>query len=443
VRVMDINELIYKVFQAGVVGAGGAGFPTHVKLKASVDTYLINGAECEPLLDGDKFLMTEKADKLVSAGNEIAEALGGARLLFGLKAKNQEAGSALEEAGAETVKIKDYYPAGDEVILIHEALQRIVPEGKLPLSVGVVVNNVESLYNIYNAIQDIPVTHTFVSVGGAVNVPGLYRVPLGASASDLLKAAGGVSIEDPVFVDGGPMMGTYRKTPDFPLTKISKAVLVLPEKSALVKYETMPLSNMLKQARVACCQCNQCTLACSRNLVGYDLEPHKIMRAMAYGNQQNMEVLKTAMLCSECNLCSGLHACPMQLSPRRVNQEIKRSLREQGVKIDFPERTMEAHPLRDYRLLPGSRLKKRLQLDSYDIHSPFRGDLDVHQVKIPMKQHIGTPCVPVVEKGEKIRSGQIIGMIPEDALGSRIHASIKGVVSSVDPENVVIIKDEE
>jgi Na+-translocating ferredoxin:NAD+ oxidoreductase RnfC subunit len=306
-----------------------------------------------------------------------------------------------------------------------------------------VVSNVESLYNIYNALQGIPVTHTYVSAGGAVSEPGLYRVPVGASATALLEAAGGTSLTEPFYIDGGPMMGMYRKDPNFPLTKLSKALLVLPETSALVKYETMPVANMLKQARVACCQCNQCTIACSRNLVGYDLEPHKIMRAMAYGHQQNMDILKMAMLCSECNLCSGLHACPMQLSPRRVNQEIKRTFREQGVRPEFPEKEMEVHPLRNYRLLPSSRIKQRLNLAAYDTHPPFKGDLEVTRVKIPMQQHIGVPSIPIVERGEKVRLGQLIGTIPEETLGARIHASIDGYVSSVDPEYVVITKDKE
>ncbi len=442
---MNKKTLIRKVFDAGVVGAGGAGFPTHVKLGATgADTYLINGAECEPLLDADCHLMTTMAKELVDAGRITAEALG-ARLLFGVKAKHAEAIDALRSAGADVFEARDYYPLGDEVILIADALGRAVPEGRLPIEVGVVVNNVETLLNIHGALEGTPVTHTYVSTGGAVGRPTLFRAPIGTNARELLDASGGIGIDpaEAVFIDGGPMMGRYSDTPDFPVTKTTKGILVLPRDSLLATLERMPVEEMLKRARVCCCQCNQCTVACSRNLVGMGIEPHRIMRAMAYEGTRNGDVLRMALLCSECNLCSALHACPMGLSPRRVNQQIKKALRESGVAPAFEKREASPHPLREYRLAPSGRIKERLGLSVYDRESVFEPDL-LHpsEVRIPLKQHVGAPSAPVVTEGQAVATGECIAIPPEGALGAKIHASVDGSVVSVTSGMVVLRRRE-
>ncbi len=435
---MGRESLVEAVRRAGVVGSGGAGFPAHVKLQAKgIDTYLVNGAECEPLLEGDRALMASRAPELVSAAETVAEALG-AKPVFALKEKYREAAEALAKAGATVAASRDYYPLGDEVILIWETLGRIVPEGSLPLDVGVVVNNVETVLNIHGALQGRPVTHTFVSSGGAVASPGLFRAPLGASAREVIEASGGVTIPDPVYVDGGPMMGRYADDPDFPVTKTTKAILVLPRDSLLARMEQMPVKTMLKQARVSCCQCNQCTLACSRHLVGIGIEPHRIMRTMAFEETRNREVLQMALLCSECNLCSALHACPMGLSPRRVNQQIKKLFREEGIRPSFPQRALSVHPLRDYRLLPSSRLKARLGLDKYDVEVPYRGELEVTEVTILLKQHAGAAAATLVASGDVVAEGDCIAAPPEGALGARIHASLGGVVKSVDGQRIVL-----
>ena len=201
------------------------------------------------------------------------------------------------------------------------------------------------------------------------------------------------------------------------------------------------MEHMLKQARYACIQCNQCTVACSRNLVGYNLEPHKIMRAMAYVEQRTPEILKQAFLCSECNLCSGLHACPMQLSPKRVNQELKKALKAQGIRPDFEKREINAHPLREYRLLPSSRLVRRLGLAPYDVHVPFNGEVFPKEVTIPLVQHLGAPSTPVVSAGDRVEKGQLIAEIPEGALGARIHASMAGTVTEVSPQGIRIVAE--
>jgi Na+-translocating ferredoxin:NAD+ oxidoreductase RnfC subunit len=436
---VDAEELSRLVREAGVIGAGGAGFPTYVKYQAKgIDTYLINGAECEPLLYVDQRLMERHSDLLTRTARTVAEALGAPRSLFGLKSKYLGSVGALTAAGAEVHQMGAYYPAGDEILLIEDCVGRIVPEARLPLEVGVVVNNVETLYNVARAIEGIPVTETFVTVGGAVANPGVWAVPIGTDASELLAAAGGSTADDPIFVDGGPMMGIYRDDVHFPVSKTTKGLLVLERRSALARYEKMPLEHMLRQAKFACIQCSQCTISCSRNLAGWHLEPHKIMRALAYSNQTHPEILKSAFLCSECNLCSGLHACPMQLSPRRVNQLLKKTLREKGIKPDFPKRELQAHPQRSYRLVPSHRLEARLGLLRYDRPTPYLGLFETRRVTIPTSQGIGAPAEPLVAPGDRVEKGQLIAKAKEGALSVSVHASIPGVVRQVTPKNIEI-----
>lgn len=435
---MTKDELTELVRHAGVVGAGGAGFPTHVKLQATdIDTYVINGAECEPLLYVDQTLMLNWASYLIAASKAMSSVMG-CKVVFGVKQKHGDCISALQAAGGDVCVLGDYYPAGDEVILLHECVGRIVPEGGLPLHVGAIVNNVETLYNIGRALEGKPVTHSFVQVGGAVLSPGVWSVPLGVEASKLVEAAGGPTIDEPVFVDGGPMMGQYHKDANFPVTKMTKAILVLPSNSAFARYENMPVSVMLRQARVACCQCSECTMVCSRYLIGYDLRPHKIMQAMAYESMRLPEIVQSAMLCSECNLCSGLYACPMHLSPRRVNQVIKGAMRQQGVKPQFEKKAIYPRAERPFRLVPTKRLMSRLGLGTYDVHPPFNGEFVAERVKIPLKQHTGAPSIPVVSLHDEVQEGDLIAKLPDNALGANVHASISGLVEEITSEYIAI-----
>ena len=436
---MEQSELIQLVHNAGVVGSGGAGFPTDVKFKAQgIDTYIINGAECEPLLSVDQYLMAAEAERLHRAAQAVGSALGAGRVVFALKGKYKEAIQALEAAGAEIFKLGSYYPVGDEIILIQEVTGRTVPETHLPLEVGVLVNNVETLYNVAMALESVPLTHSWVTVGGAVARPGIWRVPLGTPAGDLISAAGGAVIPNPVYVDGGPMMGKFHTAPDFFVSKTTKGLLVLPDDGVLARYEMMPVEMMLRQAKFVCMQCSQCTVVCSRNLVGYNLEPHKIMRAIAFRRMLSPEVFQGAFVCSECNICSGLHACPMQLSPRRVNQLLKAALREEGVKPNFPVREIKPKRERKFRLLPSERLEGRLKLSQYSVHYTCAEEHKPSFVQISMRQHIGAPAVPIVAEGETVCCGQLIGRAAEGVLSVNIHASISGVVTSVSDGSVEI-----
>lgn len=178
-------NLVEQVRLAGVVGAGGGGFPTHVKLAGKADTVIANGAECEPLLHKDAAVMEHEAVAMVRGIQLAMEAVGAATGIVGIKAKNKHAVEAVEAAcKGTTVRVHllgDYYPAGDEYDLVHETTGRLIPPGGIPLNVGIVVCNVETFVNIAAAAEGRPVTHKTLTIAGAVRSPRTITVPLGMS----------------------------------------------------------------------------------------------------------------------------------------------------------------------------------------------------------------------------------------------------------------------
>lgn len=178
-------NLIELVKAAGVVGAGGAGFPTHVKLNTKVDCFIVNAAECEPLIETDKYLCRTWAERIVGTVPVIAEAIGASRKVIALKAKYEKEIAALEQAvrtsgsDVEIFRLGYFYPAGDEQTMIQQVTGRCVPERGLPSDVGCVVDNVGTVLNIADALEGKPVTDKYLSVVGEVQRTSLLHVPIG------------------------------------------------------------------------------------------------------------------------------------------------------------------------------------------------------------------------------------------------------------------------
>lgn len=438
-------ELSKKIFEAGVVGAGGAGFPTHVKAKAKVEFVLANGAECEPLIHKDYEFMLNFAERIVAGMNLMVEETNAKKGYFGLKAKNVKAVEAvtphLKDTRIEMTQLGDFYPAGDEYELVYEATKRLIPAAGIPLDVGCVVNNVETLYNIMNADEGIPVTEKFVCVTGAVKKPSTFFAPIGMTFRELLEHVGGATVSDYALFSGGVMMGNFTKDLDEVITKTSAGFILLPKSHYLVKRKDQPEQNWHRIGKSACDQCSYCTEFCPRYLLGYDVQPHKVMRSLGFTKTGAEMWNQMAELCCACGLCT-LYACPEDLYPKEACDKSKTEMRAQGVKYVQPH-PVKVHPMKEGRRVPLKMLIKKLNLQDYDVHTPFNPQSPVPStVTILLKQHIGEAAQPKVEIGAKVNKGDVIARPAEGKLGSVIHSSIRGMVTQVTDKFIRIKKVE-
>lgn len=426
---------------AGVTGAGGAGFPTHVKIAARAEVVIANGAECEPLSHVDQELMINRAPAILAGMRLAMQSTGAARGVFGVKKKYTAALGALREAigdagDVSVFEVGNFYPAGDEHVLVYDVLGRIVPEGGIPINVGVVVQNIETLYNIQAASQGTPVTHKHITIAGEVRQPMTVRVPIGVSLREVLDLAGGPLTPDPVVLDGGAMMGHVVGDLDEPVTKRTKLLLVLPYDHQLSVKRRQSRSEIEKHAISSCDQCFMCTDYCPRHAQGHAIQPHKLILLLASGIPLTDAQMAGALLCCECRTCN--YACPVHLSPGDIAISVKHDLLKAGLKNPY-HRMTEANPYREFRRVPIYRLINRLGLARYDRPAPLT---DVPQmfkrVTLVLQQHIGAPARPVVSVGDRVAVGDVVGEIPAAALGARIHASIAGVVREVSASAIVI-----
>ncbi len=431
------DSLIDQIRNCGVVGAGGAGFPTHVKLAATVDTLIINAAECEPILVTDQWLTIASAAEIVDGIRAVARQVGAKRIVIGIKEHYDEMIAALRPCltGAPEIELHlfhDFYPAGDEQIMVYDITGRIVPEGGIPLDVGTVVQNVSTMLSVRRAMFDQPVIRKAVTVAGEVLNPGVYEVPIGISAAEVINAAGGPLLDRFEVIDGGPMMGSLLPGLDSPVVKTTAGYILLPPDHPVVVSRQVPDRTALRRTSSVCCHCRMCTDMCPRRLLGHRIEPHLAMRSILAGREPAKDVMAMAWLCSQCGVCEE-YACDMGLSPKQIFGIFKDRLIADGRKNpchEKPESTFESFA---WIRVPKARLTRRLDLHKYLL--PQSGEIvairDPWIVRIPLKQHVGVPSVAVVSEGDVVRAGQVIGEIPEGKLGARIHASIGGVVKGV------------
>lgn len=443
-----VKITVEDVRQAGVVGAGGAGFPTYVKLSAKADTVLLNAAECEPLLHKDKELLRHHCEEVLTGLAAARQLVGARQAIIGIKEKYHEIIEQLQcrlPKGMELARLPDSYPAGDEMILVYDVLGRVVPPGGLPLDVGAVVINVETAFNIAHSVEQ-PVTEKYLTVGGAVQQPVTLRVPVGISIGECVSAAGGPTVPNPCYMIGGLMMGRLETNPEALVDKTTGGIIVLPEDHPVVERRRQPWSQIARIGRSACDQCSFCTELCPRWLLGHPIEPHRAMRSLGF-NLVGYANVQGTLFCCECNLCS-FYSCPEGLDPKNVCAENKRRLLSEG------QRWKEAPFVPDRarwhlanRRAPMPRLIHKLALNQFRNEGPLQPTvLSTTRVGILLKQHVGAPCKPLVQPGDRVQKGQLVGLPPEQngkpALGAPVHASLDGWVTAVE-ENLLWIEAQE
>lgn len=429
--------------QMGVVGAGGAGFPTYVKSQAQVEFVIANGAECEPLIHKDLELMLHFPDKIIQGMKIMMEATQARKGKFGIKEKHQDAidkiSKFIKGTSIDFTFLGDFYPSGDEYEVVYAATGRLIPPAGIPLQVGCVVDNVETLFNVANAVENKPVTRKIISVSGEVKNPKSFFVPVGTTFRDVIELVGGTTVKDFAIIVSGLMMGSITFNLDEVVTKTTAGLIILPKDHFLVTRKTQPPENRNRIGKSTCDQCSYCTEFCPRYLLGYEVMPHKVMRSLGFTLTGEAIWNQWAELCCACGLCT-LYACPEDLFPKEACDKAKFDMRQAGIKFKQTKEVV-VHPMKESRRVPQSQLRRRLKVDQYDVETPFEElDFKPEEVKIKLQQHIGKPAKPVVEVGEYVKEGQVIGEISENDLGSFIHSSIDGKVAEVTEQHILIKK---
>ena len=428
------------VRNAGVVGCGGAGFPAHVKTASTAEWVIANGAECEPLLHKDLELMRREPEAVAEGCRLLAEATGARRTVVGIKRKYEDSLAPLRDAlgktGAEIHWLGDYYPTGDEYVLVYEVTGKLIPPHGIPLNIGAVVNNVETLRNYALAAAGKPVVTKYVTVAGAVRRPGTFEVPIGSTYAHLIDAAGGVTAGDFAVFSGGIMMGKLETDMTLPVTKTTAGLVVLPADHRLVRRKELPLESMHRIGKSACDQCSYCTEFCPRYLLGYDVQPHKVMRSLGFTATGEAMWNQWADLCCSCGLCT-LYACPEDLYPKEACDRSKADLKARGVRFDG-DIPLEPHPMYDGRHVPVKQLMRKLGIEEYDAPAPFTDRaISPTLIRLPLKQHAGEPAKPVVAVGQTVAKGDLVAEPAPGKLGARLHAGIHGVVTRIADEIII------
>lgn len=312
---MSHKEILEAVKNAGIVGMGGAGFPTHIKLSPKndheIEYILVNGAECEPYLTSDYRVMLEEPERLVGGLKIILSLFKNATGLICIEDNKPAAVAVLNElvkneSNIELKILKTKYPQGSERKLIYAATGRKVNSTMLPADAGCIVQNVDTVCSVYRAVaENIPlIRRIFTVTGEAVKEPQNFRVPVGISYAELAEAAGGFISEPKKLISGGPMMGLALYTLDVPVIKTSSALLALLEDDVAILEEA------------PCIRCGRCVSACPSRLI-----PQKLMEAAERFDDAAYEELG-GMECYECGCCTFV--CP---SGRRLTQAFRQTRR--------------------------------------------------------------------------------------------------------------------
>ncbi len=439
-------SLVEQVREAGVIGAGGAGFPAYKKIDARVDIVIANGAECEPLLFKDKVLLENYAAEMIGGLQLVMQHTGARKGIVVIKHKNRKAIAAVTTHLRENLSLfemEDVYPAGDEYEVVYHSTGRRIPSGGLPLHLGVVVQNVETLYHIHRAAHGQPVTHSLMTIHGHVKQPLTAWFPVGMSYGEALQVAGGATIDDFVLLDGGPMMGKVVTDLATPVTRVTSGIIVLGRNTHLAGRKMQSEQAFKRIGKSACDQCSLCTEMCPRYLLGYPIQPHLVMRSLLTTGPMSSTLTHWAQACCECNICT-LWACPEELDPRNVCVVTKRDLKQQGKWLSaeqLQKLTKEVHPLKPYRSVPTERLMRRLGLHQFKAEAPlYTGEIAPARVNISLQPSVGVPPSPVVRVGERVHEGDLLARAAEFALSVPAHASIAGQVTAVG-HNIVIVRE--
>ncbi|PJJ28571.1 electron transport complex subunit RsxC [Lacrimispora celerecrescens] len=316
-KTLSKEEIRNLVKEAGVVGLGGAGFPTHVKLtpkdESKIDTIIVNGAECEPYLTSDYRMMLEEPESIIKGLNIILQLFDNAKGVIGIESNKPEAIKLMTELVKDEPRItvcplQTKYPQGGERTLIYAVTGRKINSTMLPADAGCMVDNVDTVISIYNAVaKGIPLIRRIITVtGDAIANPQNYNVRTGTSYTELIEASGGFKTEPEKVISGGPMMGQALFNFNIPVTKTSSALTCLTKDEVAVN------------APSACIRCGRCVKVCPGNIV-----PQMIMDAAERSDLERFVKLN-GMECCECGCCA--YICPARRPLTQAFKEMRKEV---------------------------------------------------------------------------------------------------------------------
>lgn len=316
-KTLSKEEIRTIVKEAGVVGLGGAGFPTHVKLtpkdESKIDTIIVNGAECEPYLTSDYRMMLEEPESIIKGLNIILQLFDNAKGVIGIESNKPEAIKLMTELVKDEPRItvcplQTKYPQGGERTLIYAITGRKINSTMLPADVGCMVDNVDTVISIYNAVaKGIPLIRRIITVtGDAITNPQNYNVRIGTNYSELIEASGGFKTEPEKVISGGPMMGQALFNFNIPVTKTSSALTC------------MTNDEVAGNAPSACIRCGRCVKVCPGNIV-----PQMIMDAAERSDMERFVKLN-GMECCECGCCA--YICPARRPLTQAFKEMRKEV---------------------------------------------------------------------------------------------------------------------
>lgn len=318
----DRKSFISAVRESGVVGLGGAGFPTHFKLDVDperIEYLVVNGAECEPYVTSDTYTMTHRTPDIATALSAIGKYLGVKRVVIGIENNKSTAIEAMKALTVEGMDIEvkvlpSVYPQGGEKVLIYNTTGKVVPVGKLPIDVGCIVINCTTLAAIGEYLHSgMPLVSKCITVDGeTVSEPKCVIAPIGTAISDIFDYCGGLKCKPEKIIYGGPMMGITVPSAEFPVMKNTNALLALSEREAKLPKTT------------ACIRCGSCTNTCP-----FGLAPAHILFAYNKKDAQRLQELNVTA-CMECGCCN--YVCPANRPLVQTNKMAKIFIREEMAK---------------------------------------------------------------------------------------------------------------
>jgi Na+-translocating ferredoxin:NAD+ oxidoreductase RnfC subunit len=308
----------------------------------------------------------------------------------------------------------------------------------LPITSRVIEFNGETSYNICNAVNyNKSVIRKWVTVAGDIENKYVVNVPIGMRVSDLLARLNIRVPESYSVLDGGPSMGKICDHSRAVVTKTTKSLLILPDHIPAIAHKKISLDDMMRRAASACCGCSRCTDMCPRHLLGYPLEPHKMIRTALSGVVEDIpEIVKNATLCCSCGVCAEV--CCQDISPKDIITHLKGILAKNKMKYTAGNENYEPSSDRRYRMISSTRWEDMLGVRKYDAVPTFINErLMSKRVEIPMSGHIGAPSIPTVSIGDTVKEYDPIAKAA-DGLSLPQYASIEGKVTFVNNEKVII-----